>query len=151
MCKWGENPAVKRDERRLWIKNGTLIDGSGRDPVANALIVANNFPEAQQETGLLLQKWPNDPQSHITASSLFAAQGKFPKAIDEMQKAIELAAAERANTAAFQNNFALASALGEVLGFFGNPSLNAINASSNRSAAPAGPFHREGRLPCGAM
>ncbi len=30
---------MTRDKRRLWIRNGTLIDGSGRDPVPNPVIV----------------------------------------------------------------------------------------------------------------
>ena len=75
MCKWGENPAVKRDERRLWIKNGTLIDGSGRDPVANALIVVegNRIAYAGSVDGAVPPRSPEDQV--IDASGKFILPG----------------------------------------------------------------------------
>ena len=35
---------MTKDQPRLLIKNGTLIDGSGQDPVANMVIVVEGSP-----------------------------------------------------------------------------------------------------------
>jgi hypothetical protein len=53
---------------------------------------------------------------------------------------IELEAVEQGNAAGFKGNVATASLLGEVLGFFGNPSLDSINASIAFNEPFAGPF-----------
>lgn len=62
-----------------------------RIAMANFLIAGRQYKEAQEQADTLLQKWPNDPQSYETLSSLLAAQGNFPDAITAMQKAIAVA------------------------------------------------------------
>jgi cellulose synthase operon protein C len=61
-----------------------------RMALANLLILGRDFKTAQQQTDWLLQQRPNDPAVHSLTSSLFAAQGNLPAAIDEVQKAIAL-------------------------------------------------------------
>jgi tetratricopeptide (TPR) repeat protein len=46
---------------------------------------------AAEHTRLLLEKQPNDPQSHIVQAKLLSAQGDLPGAVKEVQKAIDLA------------------------------------------------------------
>ncbi|MGH9514613.1 MAG: tetratricopeptide repeat protein [Terriglobales bacterium] len=53
----------------------------------------SDISTAEEHTGLLLQKQPNDPDSHIAAANLLNAERKFPEAIAEIQKAIALAPA----------------------------------------------------------
>ncbi len=62
--------------------------------MANLLIASRNFQQAQEQTDLLLQKQPNDPQTHFAVSSLLTAEGNLPAAIEEMQKAIALGASQ---------------------------------------------------------
>jgi tetratricopeptide (TPR) repeat protein len=61
-----------------------------RIAMANLLILRRDFPLAQEQADLLLQKRPNDPAVHAMASSLLAAQEKIPGAIAEMQKTAAL-------------------------------------------------------------
>jgi Tfp pilus assembly protein PilF len=61
-----------------------------RIAMANLLILRRDFPLAQEQADLLLQKRPNDPAVHAMASSLLAAQEKIPGAIAEMQKTVAL-------------------------------------------------------------
>ena len=53
----------------------------------------SDLSTAEEHTDLLLQKQPNDPDSHIAAANLLNAERKFPEAIAEIQKAIALAPA----------------------------------------------------------
>ena len=59
--------------------------------LANLLIAARDLKQAQEHTDLLLDKNPNDPQTHIVVGNLLAAREDFPGAIQEVQKAITLA------------------------------------------------------------
>src|SRR5271157_1390137 len=61
-----------------------------RIELANLLILGHDFPQAQEQTDLLLEKRPNDPVVHSLVSSLLAGQGNLSGAIEEMQKAIAL-------------------------------------------------------------
>src|SRR5271157_5870921 len=61
-----------------------------RIELANLLILGHDFPQAQEQTDLLLQKRPNDPLVHSLVSSLLAGQGNLSGAIEEMQKAVAL-------------------------------------------------------------
>jgi cellulose synthase operon protein C len=51
----------------------------------------SDISTAEEHTNLLLQKQPNDPDSHLAAANLLNAERKFPEAIAEIQKAITLA------------------------------------------------------------
>lgn len=61
-----------------------------RIELANLLILGHDFPLAQEQTDLLLEKRPNDPLVHSLVSSLLAGQGNLSGAIEELQKAIAL-------------------------------------------------------------
>lgn len=61
-----------------------------RIELANLLILGHDFPQAQEQTDLLMQKRPNDPLVHSLVSSLLAGQGNLSGAIEEMQKAVTL-------------------------------------------------------------
>src|SRR5271157_3557116 len=61
-----------------------------RIELADLLILGHDFPHAQEQTDLLLQKRPNDPVVHSTVSSLLAGQGDLSGAMAEIQKAIAL-------------------------------------------------------------
>ena len=61
-----------------------------RIELANLLILSHDFQHAQEQTDLLLQKRPNDPEVHSTVSGLLLAQGNLSRAIEEMQKAVAL-------------------------------------------------------------
>ena len=52
-----------------------------RIELANLLILGHNFPQAQEQTDLLMQKRPNDPLVHSLVSSLLAGQGNLSGAI----------------------------------------------------------------------
>jgi Flp pilus assembly protein TadD len=52
---------------------------------------ASDLSTAKEHTDLLLQKQPNDPDTHIAVANLLNAQQKYPEAIVEIQKAIALA------------------------------------------------------------
>ncbi|MBO0910568.1 MAG: tetratricopeptide repeat protein [Acidobacteria bacterium] len=45
---------------------------------------------AKEHTDLLLEKQPNDPDTHLTVSNLLNVQQKYPEAIAEIKKAIAL-------------------------------------------------------------
>src|SRR5256886_11870454 len=51
----------------------------------------SDISTAEEHTDLLLQKQPNDPESHLVTANLLNAERKFPEAIAEIQKAITLA------------------------------------------------------------
>jgi len=51
----------------------------------------SDLATAKQHTDLLLQKQPNDPDTHIAVANLLNAEQKYPEAIAELQKAIALA------------------------------------------------------------
>ena len=55
------------------------------------LIASQQLPAAQEHAKLLLEKQPNDPQSHIVQAKLLSAQDDLAGAIGEVQKAIALA------------------------------------------------------------
>jgi len=65
-----------------------------RTDLAN-LLIASNDPEAlktaQEHTNLLLQKQPNEPETHIAAANLLARQKRLADAIVEAEKAVSLA------------------------------------------------------------
>src|SRR5271157_1257514 len=61
-----------------------------RIELANLMILGHDFPQAQEQTDLLLEKRPNDPVVHSLVSSLLAGQGNLSGAIEEMQKAVAL-------------------------------------------------------------
>src|SRR5271165_1352912 len=61
-----------------------------RIELANLLILGRDFSQAQEQTDLLMQKLPNDPLVHSTASSLLAGQGNLSGAIEELHKAVAL-------------------------------------------------------------
>jgi predicted Zn-dependent protease len=69
------NGSIRRDGSLVCDYSGC----SGRD-----------FKQAQEQTGQLLQKQPNNPQVHVAVSNLLIGQKDFPAAIQEMQKAIAL-------------------------------------------------------------
>jgi cellulose synthase operon protein C len=50
-----------------------------------------DLTSAKEHTDLLLEKQPNDPDTHIAVANLLNAQQKYPEAIAEIQKAITLA------------------------------------------------------------
>jgi cellulose synthase operon protein C len=51
----------------------------------------SDLTSAREHTDLLLEKQPNDPDTHIAVANLLNAQQKYPEAIAEIQKAITLA------------------------------------------------------------
>jgi tetratricopeptide (TPR) repeat protein len=63
---------------------------TARIAMANLLIQHRDFPLAQEQADVLLQRRINDPAVHAMASSLLAAQDKIPGAIAEMQKTVAL-------------------------------------------------------------
>src|SRR6266404_4906849 len=64
-----------------------LIAGSRGENGANA----DQIRTAQEHTDLLLEKQPNDPDTHIAVANLLGIQQKYTQAIAETQKAIALA------------------------------------------------------------
>ena len=66
---------MKHDTRRLWIENGTLIDGSGQDPVANRVIVVegDRITHVGQPDGAVRPQTPQDRV--IDASGKFILPG----------------------------------------------------------------------------
>ena len=50
-----------------------------------------DLTSAKEHTDLLLEKQPNDPDTHIAVANFLNAQQKYPEAIAEIQKAITLA------------------------------------------------------------
>jgi len=51
---------------------------------------ASDLTIAREQTNLLLQKQPNDPDTHLTVANVLSAQRKYKEAIEEIQKAITL-------------------------------------------------------------
>lgn len=63
---------------------------SARAELARLLIAAGNYREAQEQLDWLSSKRPNDAITHSVAGDLQAAQGDFPAALLEAQRAVEL-------------------------------------------------------------
>jgi len=63
---------------------------AARLDLANLLIGANEFKQAQEQTDLLLQKQPGNPLVHAAVANLLAGEGNVPAAIVEARKAVEL-------------------------------------------------------------
>ena len=63
---------------------------AARVDIANMLIAAKFFKEAQEQLDILTVKQPNNPDVHMALANFKARQGDLPGAMQEMQKAINL-------------------------------------------------------------
>jgi len=63
---------------------------AARVDIANMLIAAKFYKEAQEHLDILTAKQPNNPDVHMALANFKARQGDLPGALQEMQKAISL-------------------------------------------------------------
>ncbi|HJU09475.1 MAG TPA: tetratricopeptide repeat protein [Candidatus Binataceae bacterium] len=88
-----------QDWSKVYYELGRTIDlqpdnYKAQADIANLLIAygqPDQLKEAQEHVDLLLQKQPNNPDTHIAYANLLSKQGKQDQALAEMQKAISLA------------------------------------------------------------
>src|SRR5258705_11101958 len=63
---------------------------AARVDMANMLIAAKFFKEAQEQLDVLTEKQPNNPEVHMALANFKARQGDLPAALLEMQKSLSL-------------------------------------------------------------
>src|SRR6201997_2752763 len=63
---------------------------AARVDIANMLIAAKFFKEAQEQLDILTAKQPSNPDVHMALANFKARQGDLPAAMQEMQTAIKL-------------------------------------------------------------
>ncbi len=63
---------------------------AARVDIANMLIAAKFYKEAQEQLDILIAKQPDSPDVHSALANFKARQGDLPGALQEMQKAISL-------------------------------------------------------------